>query len=135
MAGNRRPIHCPSLPLLHSREMNLFMYLLSPVHPSCISCIPPAFISGTLLYIFGGLFMYSLLPSSLLNFQIDFSCAISFMFLCYSSIAISNSTFDLSHQTAWAANSTKFLVEMCTLHIGNGCYEKNLTAVKLCNRG
>ena len=71
-----------------------------PAFISGISCTPPAFISGTLLYIFGGLFMYSLLPPSLLNFQIDFSCAISYMLLCYSSIAISNSTFDLSHQTA-----------------------------------
>ena len=71
-----------------------------PAFISGISSTPPAFISGTLLYIFGGLFMYSLLPSSLLNFQINFSCAISYMLLCYSSIAISNSTFDLSHQTA-----------------------------------
>ena len=53
------------------------------------------------------------------------------MLLCYSS----NLMLICHHRLPWAANSTKFLVETCTLHMGNCCHEKNLTAVKLCNWG
>ena len=106
-----------------------------PAFISGISSTPPAFISGTLLYIFGGLFMYSLLPSSLLNFQINFFVL---FLICSYVTALSPSQIQrlICHtRLPWAVNSTKFLVETCTLHMGNGCHEKNLTAVKLCNRG